>query len=152
MSLCLVPLVQFRGAPAVHVCCLHEYTTAGNPYWRGKISTIDLLVLTSSNQLLLILKLYFSHLQNNLSYCGGQSYWAFPFSKGSLATVFSLSYREWKCWLFRCEGRRVTWRSQPSWWQDGSSQGRICWSGGVLDKKNVKLQSSVSGFGWDGSP
>ncbi len=32
---------------------------SGNPYWRGRISTIDLLVLTSSDQLLFILKLYF---------------------------------------------------------------------------------------------
>ncbi len=33
---------------------------AGKPYWRGRISTVDLLVLTSLDQLLFILKLYFS--------------------------------------------------------------------------------------------
>jgi hypothetical protein len=32
----------------------------GNPYWRGKLSTVDLLVLNSSDQLLFALKLYFS--------------------------------------------------------------------------------------------
>ncbi len=37
----------------------------GNPYLKGRISTVDLLILTSSYQLLLILKLYFSFLQNN---------------------------------------------------------------------------------------
>ncbi len=32
----------------------HQYRRPGNPYWRSKISTVDLLVLTSSDQLLLI--------------------------------------------------------------------------------------------------
>jgi hypothetical protein len=32
---------------------------AGNPYWRGGLSTVDLLVLTSSEKLLFILNLYF---------------------------------------------------------------------------------------------
>ncbi len=33
---------------------------AGKSHWRGRLSTVDLLVLTSSNQLLLILKLLFT--------------------------------------------------------------------------------------------
>ncbi len=40
---------------------------AGNPYWKGRISTVDLLVLTSSNQLLIILKKCLYFIQNNLS-------------------------------------------------------------------------------------
>ncbi len=40
---------------------LWEWSTVlpGKPYWRGRISTIDLLVLTSLDQLLLILKILF---------------------------------------------------------------------------------------------
>jgi len=30
----------------------------GNPYWRGRIGTVDLPAWTSSNQLLLIVKMY----------------------------------------------------------------------------------------------
>ncbi len=56
----------------------------GKPYWRGSMSTLDLLVLTSLYQLLFKEKLNFHCLQNNLSVWGGQLYWAFPFSKSSL--------------------------------------------------------------------
>jgi len=42
-------------------CSLSQFTilAPGNPHWRGKISAVDLLILTSSNPLLLILKKYF---------------------------------------------------------------------------------------------
>ncbi len=58
---------------------------SGNPYWRGSLSTVDVLVLTSSDKLLLYWKYNFnlSFLQNKL---GGQPYWAFPFSSCSLST------------------------------------------------------------------
>ena len=36
------------------------FFTAGNAYWKERISTVDLLVLTSSDQLLFILKQYYS--------------------------------------------------------------------------------------------
>ncbi len=36
---------------------LFTSTGAGKPYWRGRLSTVDLLVLTSLNQLLLLLKI-----------------------------------------------------------------------------------------------
>ncbi len=40
----------------------------GSPYWRENISTIDFLVLTSSDQLFLMLKnIFFSYLQNTKS-------------------------------------------------------------------------------------
>jgi len=39
---------------------------AGKPYQRGRISTVDLLVLTSLDQLLFALKLYFSVSSNKL--------------------------------------------------------------------------------------
>ncbi len=42
------------------------WAEAGNPYWRGRISTVDLLVLTSSDQLLLMLKLYIFTKWHNL--------------------------------------------------------------------------------------
>ncbi len=41
--------------------------TPRNPYWIGRISTVDLLVLANSDQVLFILTLYFSFLQNILS-------------------------------------------------------------------------------------
>jgi len=41
---------------------------AGNPYWRGRISTIELLILTSSNQLLFVLKLCIYNLFYETSY------------------------------------------------------------------------------------
>ncbi len=38
----------------------------GNPYWRGRLSTVDLLVLTSLDQLVKILKTLFTFLQSKL--------------------------------------------------------------------------------------
>ncbi len=38
---------------------------AGNPYWKGRLSTIDLLVLTSLDQLFLYSQCYLHLLQNN---------------------------------------------------------------------------------------
>ncbi len=35
-----------------------EVVQQGNPNWRGPIGTVDLLVLTSSYQMLIILKIY----------------------------------------------------------------------------------------------
>jgi hypothetical protein len=32
----------------------------GNPYWRGRLSTVDLLVLTSLNNMVLIMKILFT--------------------------------------------------------------------------------------------
>ncbi len=43
-----------------------ETFQAGNPYLRGRLSTFDLLVLTSLVRLLLILKTLFTLLQNKL--------------------------------------------------------------------------------------
>jgi hypothetical protein len=41
---------------------------ARNPYLRAKISVVELPLLTTSDQLLFVLKLYFSFLQNSLSF------------------------------------------------------------------------------------
>jgi hypothetical protein len=50
---------------------------ARNSCWRGRLSTVNLRVLTSLDQLLLILQTLFTFLQNKLPYWGGQqSYWA----------------------------------------------------------------------------
>jgi len=48
--------------------------TAGNPYVRGRLSAFDLLVLTSLDQLILMLKTLFTFLQNKLPKSGGQLY------------------------------------------------------------------------------
>jgi hypothetical protein len=49
-------------------------------YWRGRLSTIDLLMLTSLDQLLFMLKILFTFLQNKLTQWGGQMYCAFRLS------------------------------------------------------------------------
>jgi hypothetical protein len=54
--------------------------TAGKPYWRGKSSTVNLLVLTSLDQLIFILNIFLLMLQNKLPLWGGQLYYAFPLS------------------------------------------------------------------------
>jgi len=46
----------------------------GNSYCSGRFSTIDLLVLTSLDQLLLILQTLFTFLLNKLYLGGGQLY------------------------------------------------------------------------------
>ncbi len=51
----------------------------GDPYRRGRLCTIDLLVPTSLDQLLLIQKNHLLFLQNKLPWWGSQLYWAFPF-------------------------------------------------------------------------
>ncbi len=56
----------------------------GNPYWRGRLSTVDLLVLTSLDQPLLKMLTLFTYKQNKQPLSVGQPYWAFPFSKSSL--------------------------------------------------------------------
>ena len=37
-----------------------EITNPENPYWRGRLSTVDLLVLTNLKQLLFLLKILFT--------------------------------------------------------------------------------------------
>jgi hypothetical protein len=64
---------------------IYRYTVKirdGKPYWKGRLSTVDLLVLTSLNQLLFlfVLQTIFTFLQNKLPKWGGHLYWAFPFS------------------------------------------------------------------------
>jgi hypothetical protein len=51
---------------------------AGKPYWRGRLSTLYLLVLTSLYRLLLMMQTLFTFLQNKLHWLGGQPYRRFP--------------------------------------------------------------------------
>ncbi len=44
------------------------YYKPGNPYRRARLSTVDLLVLTSLDQLVFTLKILFASLQNKLAY------------------------------------------------------------------------------------
>jgi hypothetical protein len=53
---------------------------SGNPYWKGRLSTVDLLVLISLDMLLLLLQKLFTILQNKLTYGGGQLFLTIPFS------------------------------------------------------------------------
>ncbi len=69
-------LTKYKSLPVYY-----DWSEAGKPYWRGRISTVDLLVLISWDQLLF----NFPFLQMNQSELGGQTYWAFPFSNSSLA-------------------------------------------------------------------
>ncbi len=94
---CAVVLDIYEEASAEWLaCCVFMSMTLKNihlsypawiSYWRGRISTIDLLVRTGSDQLLFILKKYFSFILNKLSEWGGHPYWAFSFGKSSLDPV-----------------------------------------------------------------
>jgi hypothetical protein len=42
------------------------FALAGNPYWRAMLGTVDLLVLTSLDQLILILKTLLTFVTNKL--------------------------------------------------------------------------------------
>jgi len=65
---------------------------SGNTHWRGRNSTIDLLVLTSSDEIFFctVILYIFSFLSNMLSKQGAEAYWAFPFSKSSLPSDVSI--------------------------------------------------------------
>ncbi len=62
------PTMDFKFKPANFLCCSPQISTTGNPYTRGS-STIHPHVFTSSDQLLLILKIDFTLLtkQTNLA-------------------------------------------------------------------------------------
>ncbi len=66
----------------------------GNPYWKGRLSTIELLLRTSLNHLFLIFQKLFTFLQYQLYYWASSSYemiWKFspgnPYWKGRLSTA-----------------------------------------------------------------
>jgi len=58
-NLCFRPFIIRQAAP-------HGWVGQGKPKWRGMISTVDLPVLTSLDQLLFILKILLTLLKNNL--------------------------------------------------------------------------------------
>ncbi len=58
--------VSYKEKPKMPSATL-ELIKAGKPYWGGRLSTVDLLVLTSLDQLLLIIKFLF-HLCYKTSY------------------------------------------------------------------------------------
>ncbi len=69
---------------------------AGHILGRERLITIDLLVLTSLVQpIILYLKYYFPLLQNKLPWWGGQLYWSFPFSKDSLTILCNFLPSNW---------------------------------------------------------
>ncbi len=77
-----------------------SHNRAGSHYWKGKLSTVDLLVLTSSDQLILILKIWFiffyktSNLNEEINCTPSVSVPWLGFSKHS-----SLSHRRVDYWL-----------------------------------------------------
>ncbi len=56
--------------------------SAGNPYWKGRIGTVGLLLLTSLDQLIFHLKIFFTFVTKHVIL--GQLYWTFPFNLCSL--------------------------------------------------------------------
>ncbi len=69
---------------------MHKTVNQGNSYWSGRISTIDLLVLTSSDQLFFILKVSLFFLTKQPTLKGGLLY----FSKSSLVNPIILLTEE----------------------------------------------------------
>ena len=49
----------------------------GKPYWRGRLSTVDLLILSSLKSALFMFRFF---TLNKLPLWGGQQYWAIPLS------------------------------------------------------------------------
>ncbi len=80
----------FHTEKIISKLCSELYRQTGNPHWRERISTLDLLVLTSWDQLLFIQKLYIYVLQNTLFKWGGQLYWVFPLA--SFNAIIDNSY------------------------------------------------------------
>ncbi len=111
-----------------HTSLLHLYIKnivwTGNPYWRGRLSTVDLLVLTSLDQLLLIQQkiLCFFTKQATLMY------WAFPFSWCSLVWVTLSSLVQ--CLSIRPEPTQMKLLSGAPLW------GRLL---AFLNQKNISL-------------
>ncbi len=52
---------------------------AGKTKWRERLSTVDLLVITTLEQLIFMLKIVFTLLEKQATSRGGQMYLAFPF-------------------------------------------------------------------------
>jgi len=69
---------------------------SGNPYWRGWLSTVDLLVLTSSDQLLLVYIIFLNLLTKLIILMGSPG--AFPFSKDSVVCWIQTLVK----WCFVC--------------------------------------------------
>jgi hypothetical protein len=72
----------------------HYCTLRGNPNWRWRMSTVDLLVLTCLNHLIFKVKLLLTLLTKPATLMGRSTvHWAFPFSQCSLLGLF---------WLISC--------------------------------------------------
>ncbi len=63
-----------------------------NPYWRGILSTVDLLIKEASFVKKINNTINLKWADPNLVQ-GGQLYWAFPFSKGSLSLLAGFQAR-----------------------------------------------------------
>jgi len=59
-------LCHFLSLPPLSLNLLFLFNRPGNPNWRGNIRTVDLLVLTSSVKVVLIMLALFTCLQNNI--------------------------------------------------------------------------------------
>jgi hypothetical protein len=83
LSMCLTKIFMLIGMKLewirqtlIGMFVLSACILSGNPYWRGRLSTIDLLVLTS----FWWWKSLFTYLRNMWPCWGDQSYWAFRLS------------------------------------------------------------------------
>jgi hypothetical protein len=89
MSLCefhfaICHFAEYHNVVCHYIECQGAHFIARESYWRAKLSTVDLSVLTSLDQLLFILKILFTLLINKIPQWGCELYKAFPFSKASL--------------------------------------------------------------------
>jgi hypothetical protein len=65
-----------------------QYPEAESPYLRGRMSTVDLLVLTNSDLLVLILKRYIFFLQKEVILMGRSAVLSLPLLQGFPASSF----------------------------------------------------------------
>ncbi len=74
-----------------HLCTLHKLVARrGNAYLTGKISTVDLQVLTSSEQLLFKLKFFIYFLTKQVILIGRSTVLSRPLIKGSLTKHYKI--------------------------------------------------------------
>ncbi len=67
--------------------CFHPFVTSRNANWRGRLSTVDLLIKVTCFVKLLLIFAILKRADLNQLVRGGQMYWGFPFSKGSLVAL-----------------------------------------------------------------
>ncbi len=102
----------------------NDSTTRDSLLKRERISSIDLLMLTSSDQPLFILKNFFLFFQSKVSWQGGKPYLAFPFGKSSLAQqCFTITRERWHDTQHNdiLQNDNIHWNNQQNYLAQGLS-------------------------------